>query len=137
MGKPCRCAILGQIDTCEHGRAAAARKSRQTIEHDYQEAVADTLRAHGALVSRNNVGVATWKNGARTRYGLGLGSADLVACVEGRYVEIECKAATAQSDAQKCRERAVTAAGGLYVLARAGRDPVADVVSRVMAWGRA
>jgi hypothetical protein len=113
-------------------RPAAPRKPRQHIERDYQEAVADALRVHGALVSRNNVGVATWRNGARTRYGLGLGSGDLVVCARGRYIEIECKANGAQSEAQVCRARAVEQAGGTYLLVRAGVDSVEDVVRRVM-----
>jgi hypothetical protein len=96
---------------------------RRRDEAELQAAILDTLTRCGALVSRNNVGVAAWKTGQRTRYGLGVGSGDLVVCYLGRYVEIEVKSATGrQTPEQAARARAVESAGGLYVLARSVTD---------------
>ena len=94
-----------------------ARKAKKGLETSLMRAIHDTLVASGVTLWRNNCGVAKWDNGARTRYGLGLGSADLVGCYKGRFIAIEVKATTGQSDAQVCWQRAVERAGGLYVLA--------------------
>lgn len=106
---------------------------RRHDEQDYQHALHDALVAAGVTLWRNNVGVAAWKTGGRTRYGLGLGSADLVGLYRGRFVAVECKADGTQTPAQVAWQRAVEQAGGLYVLARAGVDRVEDVVRRVLA----
>ena len=114
--------------------AREARAPRKHDEADFGRALSDALTAAGALVGRNNGGVATWKNGSRTRYGLGVGSGDLVVCYRGHYVEIETKARTKQSPQQVARERVVTSCGGLYLLARAHVDTVQGVVGRMLAW---
>ena len=44
----------------------------------------------GLVVWRNNTGVAEHR-GARVRYGLAVGSADLVGCLDGRFVALEVK----------------------------------------------
>ena len=109
-----------------------ARRSRKHDESDYMGAIRDALTACGCLLWRNNTGVATWESGARTRYGLGLGSADLVGCYRGRFVAVECKAATGRTSvAHECCGRAFTQSGGLYVLARVGSVTVQDVVRLV------
>lgn len=46
----------------------------------------------GLVVWRNNTGVAEHR-GARVRYGLAVGSADLIGCLGGRFVALEVKAA--------------------------------------------
>jgi len=45
---------------------------------------------------RNNVGVAE-QRGARVRYGLATGSADLIGCLAGRFVALEIKTATGRA----------------------------------------
>ena len=109
-----------------------ATKARKHDEQAYMMAIRDALTACGCLLWRNNTGMATWDNGARTRYGLGVGSADLVGCYRGRFVAIECKAADGRiSQTQECWGRSVEWAGGLYVLARAGSMSVQEVVRLV------
>jgi hypothetical protein len=44
----------------------------------------------GLVLWRNNVGVAELR-GARVRYGLAVGSADLIGCLSGRFVALEVK----------------------------------------------
>jgi len=113
-----------------------ASRVRRHDETDFMQSLFDALTKCGILVWRNNTGVAKWDNGARTRYGIGKGGADLVGCVGGAFFGIETKAKTGQSPAQVAWQRAVEQAGGLYILARTG-DTVAEVVERVLAWGRA
>jgi hypothetical protein len=47
----------------------------------------------GLVLWRNNTGVAEHR-GARVRYGLAVGSADLIGCLDGRFVALEVKTAT-------------------------------------------
>jgi len=44
----------------------------------------------GLVLWRNNTGVAEHR-GARVRYGLAVGSADLIGCLDGRFVALEVK----------------------------------------------
>lgn len=44
----------------------------------------------GLVLWRNNTGVAEHRN-ARVRYGLAVGSADLIGCLDGRFVALEVK----------------------------------------------
>ena len=45
---------------------------------------------------RNNVGIAD-QRGARVRYGLAVGSADLIGCLNGRFVALEVKTSTGRA----------------------------------------
>ena len=106
--------------------------SRKHEEADFLEAIRFTLTHSGILVFRNNTGMATWGNGGRTRYGLGVGSADLIGCCRGKFCAIEVKSREGrQSPEQQCWERSITQAGGLYILARVGEMTVADVLRMV------
>ena len=108
---------------------------RKHEESDLVHASREALCRAGALCWRNNVGVAKLARGA-VRYGLGIGSADLVGCYRGRFFGVELKSATGrQSPEQIAWQRAVEQAGGLYVLARAG-ESVPELVARVLAWGQ-
>jgi hypothetical protein len=49
---------------------------------------------------RNNTGVAEHR-GARVRYGLAVGSADLIGCLDGRFVALEVKAATGRASPEQ------------------------------------
>lgn len=70
--------------------------------------------------ARNNTGVA--RSGKRViRYGLGVGSPDIVGCCRGRFVGVETKAAgRKQSPAQAEWSAEWVAAGAIYVV---GDDP--------------
>ena len=108
------------------------RKPRKHDETDLMRTIHDTLVRVGVTMWRNNVGIATWQSGGKTRYGLGVGSADLIGCYRGRFVAVEVKSPSGrQSPEQACWQRAVEAAGGLYVLARPGPGCVEEVVRTV------
>lgn len=47
----------------------------------------------GLVMWRNNVGVAMHR-GSRVVYGLAVGSADLIGCLDGRFVALEVKTPT-------------------------------------------
>ena len=70
---------------------------------------------------RQNTGAA--HDGRRlVRYGVP-GQGDILCCMRGRFIEVEVKTKTGrQSDAQKLRERNITKAGGIYILARSVDD---------------
>lgn len=50
----------------------------------------------GLVLWRNNCGVAEHR-GARVRYGLAVGSADLIGCLDGRFVALEVKTPTGRA----------------------------------------
>ena len=50
----------------------------------------------GLVLWRNNVGIAD-QRGARVRYGLAVGSADLIGCLNGRFVALEVKTSTGRA----------------------------------------
>lgn len=70
---------------------------------------------------RQNTGAA--HDGKRmVRYGVP-GQADILCCMKGRFIEVEVKTKTGrQSEAQKQRDRNITKAGGIYILARSVED---------------
>jgi hypothetical protein len=62
-----------------------------------QDAIRVALSGEPGLVLwRNNVGIAEHR-GQRVRYGLAVGSADLVGCLDGRFVALEVKTATGRA----------------------------------------
>jgi penicillin-binding protein-related factor A (putative recombinase) len=50
-----------------------------------------------------------------SRFGKG-GATDYVCCVRGRYLAVEAKAGTAQTDLQVEEQKEIEAAGGIYLL---------------------
>ena len=108
------------------------KRHQEHPEADAMHAIHDAVVASGlAVLWRNNCGVATWQNGARTRYGLGLGSADLVGVLRpsGRAVAIEVKSPVGKATpAQLAWRRAWEGAGGLYILARSVEDALDGMV---------
>lgn len=54
----------------------------------------------GLVLWRNNVGIAEHR-GARVRYGLAVGSADLVGILNGRFVALEIKTPTGRASAEQ------------------------------------
>lgn len=77
----------------------------------------------GLVLWRNNVGVATVGGGARVRYGLAVGSADLVGILNGRFVALEIKTPTGRaSSEQKLWLALVRARGGFAAVVRSVDD---------------
>ena len=127
---------------CEVGRRVHRRKRQANLETQLLHAIHETLVKLGVTLWRNNVGIASYPGewgrsggASKVRYGLGLGSADLVGCYKGRFVAIEVKRPAApgsrqgeQTPEQKAWQRAVEQAGGLYALARSVDDAVRLVV---------
>ena len=98
----------------------------------------DYLRLRGAFAWRNNTGVARLTGkGGKTRpvfYG-SVGSPDVLAIMQGRFIGVECKSAKGkQSDTQAAWQAECERAGGVYVLAR-DVDDVAKAIDRVAAKG--
>lgn len=71
---------------------------------------------------RNNSGAMKVREGGFIRFGA-VGSPDIIAVVDGRYVGIECKMGSGrQSPAQKEFQQALEQAGGQYFLVRSIDD---------------
>jgi len=128
-----------------------------TTEHRLQQAILAAIGSRpGVLVWRQNVGkapsawrrlpqsLAAWMRSHLGELGVGPlyisggrlvsygveGQADIMAIVGGRFIAIECKSPRGrQSTAQIAWQRAVEAAGGVYVLARTVDDAVVAVES--------
>lgn len=81
----------------------------------------EIARTGRALLWRNNVGLARYQGSRPIRYGLGIGSADLVGIVRptGRGFALEVKTATGRlSPEQRAWHRAWTEAGGFVACVR-------------------
>lgn len=78
----------------------------------------------GARVHRNNVGMVMRPDGIPLRYGLGVGSSDLIGwTAEGRFLAIEVKTPTGSVKKEQAQFlAAVNAAGGLGFVARSPLD---------------
>jgi len=77
---------------------------------------------------RNNCGVDTTRG---VRYGLGVGSADLIGLVAGKFVALECKTMKGRlSDDQRLWMAAVRRLGGVAEVVRSVEEALA-VVQRV------
>jgi hypothetical protein len=76
----------------------------------------------GALAWKNATGALRDASGRMVRYGC-IGSPDVLACLAGRFVGVECKVGR---DRQRTEQRAFAAAteraAGLYILARSVDD---------------
>ena len=72
----------------------------------------------GLVLWRNNVGTAMHR-GARVVYGLAVGSADLIGCLDGRFVALEVKTPTGRvSPDQRRWADLVRARGGFVATVR-------------------
>jgi len=95
-------------------------------------AVQDSIRLALATVPdlcmwRNNVGVAD-QRGARVRYGLAPGSADLVGVLAGRFVALEIKTATGRVAPEQTQWLAlVRRYGGFAAVVRSPEDALAAI----------
>lgn len=74
------------------------------------------------------IGKAFYHLPGSVRYGLGVGSADVICVVGGRFVALEFKAEKGrQSPEQRAFQEAVERAGGVYFLVRSVAEAVAIV----------
>ena len=98
-----------------------------TAETNILNACMVALSAAGCLVWRNNTGAHRDKEGRLIRYGLCVGSSDLIAIApDGVFTAIEVKTAMGQpTDAQVSFIAAVRRAGGRAGIARSGAEAVA------------
>lgn len=81
----------------------------------------------GLVIWRNNVGVAEHR-GARVRYGLAVGSADLVGILNGRFVALEIKTPTGRaSPEQKLWLALVRRHGGFAAVVRSVEEAQAAI----------
>ena len=87
-----------------------------------QDEIRLALSQLGIVTWRNNCGVAITDN--RTiRYGLAVGSADLIGCHRGRFLAIEIKTPIGkQRPEQKLFQQLVEANGGIYVILRSAEE---------------
>jgi Holliday junction resolvase len=93
-------------------------------ESDVQRAILDYLELRGIFHYRNNSG--GFRDAKQHFYQFGaVGSPDIVAVMNGRYVGIEVKGTSGkQSDHQKEFQQKLEAAGGKYILARSLDDVI-------------
>ncbi len=85
------------------------------------------LSAAGVTCWRNNTGVLPDRQGRPIKFGLCVGSSDIIGiCLDGRFLAIECKTAIGQpTDAQVRFLDIVRARGGRAGIARSAVDAVA------------
>jgi hypothetical protein len=71
----------------------------------------------GCRFWRNNVGSLEWAPGKRLNYGLGVGSADLIGIVSGRFVALEVKRPGEKQSVDQVRwGKCVGDCGGAYAV---------------------
>ncbi len=103
-------------------------------ESTIQAAIRKAIALDGrALVTRNSVGMAIYPDGSKVRYGLGVGSADLVGMLipSGRVFCLECKRDGRDNTSR--RRKALQAAWARAVRARGGFVATVRSVPEAMA----
>lgn len=100
-------------------------------EQNVQAACLVALSQAGCLVWRQDTGAYRAKSGALVRYGLCVGSSDIIGIApDGRFLAVEVKNDTGRAtDAQLRFIAAVQAAGGRAGIARSASDAVAIATS--------
>ena len=106
------------------------RKAQRQSESHIVNACLIALSAAGCLAWRQNTGVLPDRSGRPIRFGLCVGSSDIIAIApDGVFVAVECKAAIGQpTDAQVRFLEAVRRQGGRSGIARSGADAVAIAI---------
>lgn len=84
------------------------------------------ISKNGGTAWRNNTGVLTDKNGRPVKFGLCVGSSDIVGiCPDGVFLAVECKTATGKvSEKQAHFLDSVKAKGGRAGVARCADDAI-------------
>ena len=103
-------------------RDKEAKRSEANVMNDCLLALSQA----GCLAWRNNTGVLPDKTGRPIKFGLCVGSSDIIGITpNGRFMAIECKTAIGQpTDAQLRFINAVQRAGGRAGIARCADDAV-------------
>lgn len=88
----------------------------------------------GARLFKNNTGVAQYQTGGKVRYGLKVGSADLIGYIPmdgcAVFFSVECKTGSAvPTEQQRMWREAVCNDGGIAIVAREASD-VARAIER-------
>ena len=98
-----------------------------SAENNVMNACLVALSAAGCLVWRQNTGAYRDNAGRLIRYGLCVGSADIIGIAQdGTFLAVECKTALGQpTDAQTAFITAVVRAGGRAGVARSAAEAVA------------
>ena len=98
-----------------------------SAETNIMNACMVALSAAGCLVWRNNTGLLPDANGRPIRFGLCVGSADIIGvCKDGLFLGVEIKTATGRaSPAQTAFIAAVRRAGGRAGVARSAQEALA------------
>ena len=97
-----------------------------TVESNILNACMVALSKAGCLVFRNNTGVLQDRSGRPIRYGLCIGSADIIGlCADGKFLSVEVKTPTGRvSPAQSAFIAAVRRQGGRAGVARSPDEAV-------------
>lgn len=85
------------------------------------------LSSAGCMVWRNNTGVLPDKTGRPIRFGLCVGSSDIIGiCADGRFLAVECKSKTGRAtEKQLTFIRNVIRMGGRAGVARSADEAIA------------
>lgn len=94
------------------------------LESDIMRLIQISLSKRGHRVLRNNVGQCTTDDGRIIRFGLGVGSSDLIGWTrDGRFLAVEIKTQTGRTTpAQFAFLNAVNASGGIGIICRREED---------------
>ena len=95
-------------------------------EQDIQRLIMLALSEAGCLIWRNNVGVLKNAAGIPIKFGLCVGSSDLIGLYRGRFLAVEIKTPTGKATPEQLRFiEAVKRHGGIAGIARSPADAVA------------
>jgi hypothetical protein len=107
------------------------RKRKREETGETQKIVEATGCLLDFRIFRNNCGVAEFESGAKVRYGLAVGSGDLIGILRmpsglGRFVSFEVKSLTGKlSEKQAAWARAIRAMGGFACTVRSAAEALA------------
>jgi len=98
-------------------------------EKDLINQILIAISQHGGRAWRNNSGVAEYANGAKVRYGVGLGGSDIIGITkDGKFIAVEVKTGKLKlSPTQATFLKIINSLGGIGIEARS----VDDVTSRI------
>lgn len=92
-------------------------------EQNIQKEIMLELSRVGCTIWRNNTGAYKTPDGAYIKFGLCVGSSDIIGICEGRFLAVEVKTKTGRaSDKQLNFIAAVKRAGGIAFIARSAEE---------------
>lgn len=104
--------------------ASQQGRQKRMSEKEIQDQIRVALSDVGVIIWRNNTGIATYATGSKVRYGLCIGSSDLIGITrDGKFVAIEVKTPKGKlTKEQKNFLKAVKDMGGYSGVARSVED---------------